>query len=58
MKTYKAHIQFEAISFMVKAKNKRDANKAIKKRVAKHKPKLDKRNFYVDEISQKHRNNG
>jgi hypothetical protein len=46
MKEYVAHIQYEAYEVCVKAKKK------IATKVAKLKPKVDRKNLYIDEVLQ------
>jgi hypothetical protein len=52
MKNYIGHVQFFAVEVEVKAKNKADARKKIKAKMAKKKASLlmDKRNCFIDEI--------
>ena len=51
MKDYIGHVQFYAIEVRVKAKNKADARKKIKAKVAKRNAKslMDNRNCFIDE---------
>lgn len=50
MKTYNAHVQFEAIGLRVTAKNAREARKKIFAKIAKLRPVrlLDRNNLFID----------
>jgi hypothetical protein len=50
MKTYTAHVQFEAIGLRVTAKNTREAKKKIRAKVAKLRPLrlLDRNNLFIE----------
>jgi hypothetical protein len=50
MKTYYAHVQFEAVEVRVSAKDMRQARKKVLTKVGKMKPRrlLDRHNFFVE----------
>lgn len=50
LKSYEGHVQFEAVGVRVKASNFREAKKKIREQALKQKPKIDKGNFFVDEM--------
>lgn len=52
MKTYEAHIQFDAIGMRVKARNKAEAWLKIRAKLLKRNilRLLDKRNCFLDEV--------
>lgn len=49
MKDYIGHVQFDAISVRVRAKNLREAKKKIRQIALKKKHKIDMQNFFVDD---------
>ena len=49
-KTYDGLVSFETIEIRIKAKNKREARKKIRKIAINRKPKIDKNNFWIDEV--------
>jgi hypothetical protein len=52
MKTYSAHVQFDAIEVIVRARTMPEAKRKIRARIAKMKPLrlLDRANLYVDPV--------
>jgi hypothetical protein len=48
MKEYIAHIEFETIEIRVKAKDRREANRKVKEKLARRKIKIDKNNYFLD----------